>query len=306
MIQIGQYNTLTVTRLFKGGCFLSDDPVLNERETEDAERARNAPGSTGPGTEIYLPKGDTPKGAGPGDTINVFIYNEAKEKIGATTQTPKAVVGDFASLEVTSVTGFGAFLDWGISKDLFVPKKYWRYPLQEGDNAVVYLTLDYEKKGVIGTCHISDHFINASGALEPNRKVSLIVWDISDLGVSVIIDNRYSGLLYRQELFETLTIGDTTEGYVKKVREDGLVDAALRPQGFKESTTDARDDILNALSDSNGFLPLTDKSPPDQIKERLGMSKKLFKKTVGGLYKDGTISIEESGIRLVASRNKKR
>lgn len=285
MIQIGKFNTLTVTRVFKGGCYLAEQEAA--------------------GGEIYLPKAETPKNIRPGDTITVFIYNESKNKLGATTQTPKAEVGDFASLTVVTVTIFGAFLEWGISKDLFVPKKYWRSPLREGEKTVVYLTLDYEKKGVIGTCLLSSHFHTDTENVEPNQKVDLIVWDITDLGAQVVIDNRYSGLLYRSEIFEPIEIGDEKEGYIKKIREDGLVDVSLQPQGFRPSTEMARETVLHALRESDGFLPLHDKSRPEEIQRRLNISKKLFKKTIGILYKEGVITIGDSGITLVASPPKK-
>jgi predicted RNA-binding protein (virulence factor B family) len=274
MVHIGDFNSLTVTRTSsKGGCYL------------DGEKR-----------ELYLPKGETPKHTRTGDTITVFVYNESKNQLGVTTQTPKAKVGDFAALEVKTVTSFGAFLDWGIGKDLFVPKKNWTEELRVGEVAVVYLTLDYEKKGVMGTCNLSPHFSEDTAELQPNQKVNLLVYEKTGLGFQVVVDNTYKGLVYHDEIFKPISVGQSTTGYVKKVREDGQLDIALHPQGFRESTEKARQVIMGALDRSGGFLPLSDKSTPQDIRDQLNISKKVFKKTIGVLYKEGTISITESGI----------
>ena len=275
-MKIGDYNTLRIVKMTKeGGAYLDGD-----------------------GRDIYLPKGDLPKKVRAGDTLRVFIYNDAKDSVKATTAGPAAKVGEFAALPVKSVTDFGAFLSWGLPKDLFVPKKYCSDPILPGDKTVVYLMLDYEKTGVIGTCKLNTHFKKDISALEEGQQVSLLVFDFSPLGVSVVIDNAYRGLLYADEIFEDLNVGDVKTGYIKKLREDGLIDAVLKPQNFPEASEQARDTIMGALQKENGFLSLHDKSDPDEIKQRLAMSKKLFKKAIGGLYKDGIISLEEKGIRL--------
>ncbi|MFO7850628.1 MAG: S1-like domain-containing RNA-binding protein [Spirochaetia bacterium] len=294
MIHVGEYNSLKINRATKGGCFL------------DAQEEG----------ELYLPKKDTPEDAKPGDTIEVFVYNESKEKLGATTREPFAEVGEFAPMVVTSITDFGVFLEWGIPKDLFVPRKHLperekphsakaprqKEKLKEGDILVVYLTLDYEKRGVIGTTHLSSHFDRDTSALSVNQEVELIVYEVTKIGTQVIIDNRWDGLLYHGETFEPVHIGERKKGYVKKVREDGLVDVALQPQGFIPASREAEDTILSALDEESGFLPLHDKSSPKEIRERLRMSKRLFKNTIGTLYRRGLLLIEDEGIRRTVSK----
>ena len=253
--------------------------------------------------DVFLPPYEVPEGLKKGDEVEVFVYNTSAEEIRATTAKPYAVIGEFASLEVTDVTGFGMFLDWGLQKDLFVPTRNIRAELKPGDTAVVKIIHDYSGMGVIGTCRFDDLFEklpdNAEELMKPNKQVELIVYGFSRLGVRVIVDNKYSGLLYRNEIFEELRIGDRHTGYIKKIREDGLIDAALQPQGFKAATNDARLIILDALEGAGGFLPLHDKSSAEEIKARLLMSKKVFKKTIGGLYREKKITIEEEGIRIL-------
>ena len=275
--ELGRYNVLPVKNLSKTGCYLD-----------------------GGSCDIYLPKKDMPKVTRPGDALRVFIYNDSKDSLKATSMTPKAIVGDFAALMVKSVTNFGAFLDWGIDKDLFVPHKYQRISLQEGDITVVYLILDYEKTGVIGTCQLESYFEKDISDLQVEQKVELLVLNFLNIGVGVIIDNKYSGLLYKNEVYEKLNVGDSRTGYIKKLRSDGRLDVSLRRQGFKPASEDAKAIILKALKESNGFLPLHDRSSPSHINRRLKLNKKIFKKTIGGLYKERIISIEKTGIRLLS------
>ena len=278
MLKIGDFNTLKVKRMSRGGCYLD-----------------------GGDREIYLPKAETPKRAVPGTSLQVFVYNESKNTLGATTRQPLAKVGDFAPLRVVSTTEFGAFMDWGIGKDLFVPKKNWLHSLHAGDRVITYLMLDFERSGVIGTCRLEPYFDRDTSKLDFNQEVDLLVWEKTKLGVMVVIDNRYEGLLYHGEIFEPVKIGDRKTGYIKKVREDGLVDVILQPQGFKPAAEQASHTILTALKRSGGFLPLHDKSEPQEIYEQLRMSKKLFKKTIGSMYKQHQITIRDDGIELIRS-----
>jgi hypothetical protein len=291
MINIGQYNELTVERIDKsGGAHLAERPA--------GDGGAVLRGTGGADRTFYLPKYDVPKGTRSGDSLTVFIYNDAKDSLKATTKKPKAVVGDFAALEVKNALDFGAFLDWGIPKDLFVPRKYQPNPLKAGEIAVVYLHLDYEKTGIMGNCKLEEFFSGQVEGLEENQEVELIVYGLSPLGASVVVDNKYQGLTYRNEIFEEIKVGDRKTGYIKKIREDGKLDVALQRQGFLAASADAGETILQALRDAQGFLPLHDKSSPSAIKNRLGMSKKIFKKTIGVLYKEGRITLEETGIRL--------
>ncbi len=276
-MKIGDYNQAGIVTLTETACFL------------------NAGGDS----DIYMPADEVPEGRVKGDRIQVFLYKKSKDEVRATTIRPYAVMGDFAALEVTDSTSFGLFLDWGLPKDLFVPTRNLRAELQPGDIAIVKIVPDHEGLGVMGTCIFEDLFDDDLSSLYPNKKVELLVYGISELGARVIIDNRFKGLLYRNEIFEKLRIGDNHTGYIKKIREDGLVDAALQPQGFLAASKEARTVILEALADSDDFLPLHDKSSADEINGRLCMSKKVFKKTIGGLYREKKITIEADGIRLL-------
>jgi hypothetical protein len=288
MLHIGDYNTLEVLRITRGNC------ILGAGEHE-----------------IPLPLREAPKQTRPGDKLKVFVYNESKERLGATTHTPLAKVGEFAVLPVNDVTDFGAFLEWGLSKDLFLPRKYFprsgegehgatrsrERSVEVGERVPVYLIPDYHKRGVIATARIEEHFDRDTSMLEANRQVELLVFELTNLGARVVIDNRWEGLLYRNEIFERIAPGDRKSGYIKKVREDGLIDAALQPQGFPAANRKARETILRTLEKHGGYLPLHDKSDPEEIRRMLQMSKKLFKNTIGNLYKTGEIVIEERGIR---------
>ena len=281
-MEIGKFNVLRVKKILRGGCVLE-----------------------GGKQDIYLHKIDVPKETRVGDHLRVFVFNDGRDKLGATTGKPLAMVGDFASLKVRAVQDFGIFLDWGISKDLFVPKKYLRRNFKPGETAVVRLIHDYEGTGIIGTCKLAKYFEEDISKLEETQEVDILVYGSSDLGFTVIVDNKYNGLIYRNEVFEPLEIGDRRRGFVKKLREDGGIDIALQRQGFLEASSDAKDKIITLLSkDRKGFLPLHDKSSPGEIQEKLGMSKKIFKRSLGVLYKEGRIKIEDKGIRLLKKEKK--
>ena len=275
-IVAGRYYTLKVKR-FTGRFYLLD----------------------GGDVTIPLHASESPDDLKPGMETEVFVFMDGKDGLKATTRKPHACLGDFAAMEVVSTAPFGVFLDWGIKKDLFVPIKLLRTELETGDTAVVQLIPDYDGVGVIGTTKFEDFFETDLSALSENQKVECLVFGFNDMGIRVILDNRYKGLLYRNEVFEELKVGDKRTGYIKKIRPDGLIDAALNRQGFRESTEDARSVLLKALEEAGGFLPLYDKSTPEEIKDALKMSKKIFKKTVGGLYREKIIEMEEKGIRLI-------
>ncbi len=260
-------------------------------------------GSRGPfrilkkdGWEILMPAYEMPDDVRTGDTLKVFVFMDGKDLLKATIIKPRAKVGEFAALKVKSCTKFGIFLDWGIKKDLFVPVRKLRGELKEGDLAVVQLVPDDDGMGVIGNGLMEGCFSNDLSRLKENQKVSLLVFGLSNLGFRVIIDNKYQGLLYRNEVFEELRIGDLRQGYIKKIREDGRIDASLRPQGYRSSSRDACQTIMEALDAQGGKLYLHDKSSPDAIKKQLQMSKKLFKKAAGSLFREGKIRMEEDGI----------
>jgi len=246
--------------------------------------------------EILIPVYEVPETCKTGDSLEVFVFLDGKEGLKATTVKAKAEVGDFAALKVKSVTDFGLFLDWGIKKDLFVPKALLRKDLREGETAIVCLIPDFDGLGIIGSCQIDEFLDDDTSQLKEHKKEDLLVYGTSTLGYRVIISNRWRGLLYRNEVFEELSIGDRRQGYIKKIRPDGRVDAILQPPGFRQSSEDAGVVIMEALEKAGGTLPLHDKSSPEEIRNTLHMSKKIFKKTIGVLYKEKKIRIEEQGI----------
>ena len=252
---------------------------------------------------VFFPVKELPPGSEEGDEIEVFVYCE-KEGLAATRKKPLAYAGEFAFLEVKSVTDFGIFLDWGIDKDLYMPnrlyeKSYYRKKqLTRGDKIIVYITRDATSPGVIASPFIEKHLEKETGELEVNDEVDILVYRFSDIGANVIINNRFHGILYYNEIFSPLSAGDRRKGYIKKIRTDGLVDASLQKQGFTASNIDSEETILRELERNSGFLPIHDKSTPDEIKKHLKMSKKSFKKAAGTLYRKKIIIIEEEGIRL--------
>lgn len=248
--------------------------------------------------EILIPAYEVPENCKTGDSLEVFVFLDGRDGLKGTTAEAKAQIGDFASLEVKSVTDFGVFLDWGIKKDLFVPKALLRKDLEEGEDAIVCLIPDFDGLGVIGSCQIDEFLDSDSSGLKEMQKVELLVFGVSEMGYRVIIANRCKGLLYRNEVFEDLKIGEKRTGYIKKIREDGLIDASLQPIGYKAASQDSSPQVMEALKAAGGFLPLHDKSDPDLIRKELHMSKKNFKKAVGLLYREKKILIEENGIRL--------
>jgi len=249
--------------------------------------------------EILIPAYEVPENCKTGDTLEVFVFLDGKEGLKATTAKAKAEVGEFASLLVKSVTDFGIFLDWGIKKDLFVPKALLRKDLSQGEKALVCLIPDFDGLGIIGSCQIDEFLDDDTSSLKEHQKADLLVYGTSNLGYRVIINNRWRGLLYRNEVFEELAVGDRRHGYIKKIRNDGRVDAVLQSPGFKQSSDDAGAVILKALTKAGGTLPLHDKSSPEEIRNTLRMSKKTFKKAVGVLYKEKKLIIEENSISLV-------
>ncbi len=274
MIAIGEYHIMEVARITSPGAFL--------RLGED---------------EALLPgKFLTPE-VQPGDQLEVFIFTDSEDRITATTQKPKAKVGEFAYLKVIDINKYGAFMDWGLDKDLFVPFSEQKEKLETGKKYVVRIALDYKTQRLIGTTKLRDFFKTDVSALQPAQQVNLLVFGETDLGIKVIIDHTYEGLLYKNEVFEELKTGDKTIGYIKKVRDDGKLDVMLYKPGM-EKVKDAESIILNKLNFAGGFLPYNDATPPEIIKEELKMSKKVFKKAIGGLYKNNIIVFQEGGFVL--------
>ncbi len=274
MLRIGNNNTLKVVKEVDFGMYLESDQG-----------------------EILIPRKYIPENTQIGDELDVFVYTDSEDRLIATTVSPIAVVGEFAAMTVKDVTDFGAFLDWGIQKDLLVPNNEQHRKLYKGQKAVVRVCLDPRTSRVIGVGKLNPFLNKDTTDLEEKQVVDLLIYDETDLGYMAIIDSQYSGILYRNEVFEQLNVGDTRTGYIRKIREDGKIDLRLSKEGI-EAITDGKDIVLQKLKAGGGFLPYHDKTEADIIKEVFEMSKKTFKKAIGGLYRDGSIVLLENGIRL--------
>ncbi|TDX46795.1 S1 RNA-binding domain-containing protein [Orenia marismortui] len=250
------------------------------------------------GEEILLPKKYIPEGTEIDDILKVFLYKDSEDRLIATTLTPKAEVGEYAYLEVKDVSRIGAFLDWGLEKDLLVPYREQRGKMKKGKKYVVRVYLDQETDRIVATEKF-DRFINHNELdVSEGDEVNILIYRYTDLGVEVIINDKYYGLVYNDDIFKNLKIGQRHKGYIKKVREDNKIDLSLRKIGYGR-IEDAKTKILKKLKEKEGFLALNDKSSPDLIKKVLEMSKGTFKKAIGGLYKEEIINITGEGIKLI-------
>lgn len=276
MIGIGQYNTLKALRLTPQGMYLGQE---GEKET------------------VLLPNRYLPEDLEVDQEVKVFIYKDSEDRLIATTQEPLIKLHEFACLQVVDINRKGAFLDWGLEKDLMVPYSEQDRNMREGEYYLVYLFLDNLTHRLIATTRINRYLEKGKITVKPGDKVDLVIGPSTENGVNVIINNKYKGLIYHNEIFREIHPGERTEGYIKEVREDGKIDVSLQQQGY-ENTFAGADALLQMLQDEGGFLPLHDQSAPEDIKEQAGMSKKTFKKAVGLLYKQRLITIEDKGIRL--------
>lgn len=248
------------------------------------------------GVEVLLPNKFCPAEAIEGDIINVFIFRDSEDRLTATTTVPMIELGQFACLEVVSVTNIGAFLDWGLEKDLFVPFKEQHRKLVEGEHAVAYLFRDEVTDRLLASTKISKWLKKTDVKLLYNTPVDLLCFEETEIGYRVIINQKHQGIIYKNEVFQPIEMGDQLKGYVRLVRENGHVDVSLTPMGHKKVGT-LSETVLEAIESAGGFLALHDKSDANLIQSKLGMSKKAFKQTVGVLYKAKQITIEETGIR---------
>ena len=248
------------------------------------------------GVEVLLPNKFCPSEAIEGDVINVFIFRDSEDRLTATTVVPMIEIGQFGCLEVVSATGIGAFLDWGLEKDLFVPFKEQHRKLVEGEHTVAYLYRDEVTDRLLASTKISKWLEKTDVNLLYNTAVDLLCFEETEIGFRVIINQKHQGIIYKNEVFQRIEMGDQLKGYVRLVRENGHVDVSLTPMGHKKVST-LSDTVLEAINAAGGFLALHDKSDANLIQSKLGMSKKAFKQTVGVLYKAKAIIIEETGIR---------
>ncbi|MCK0178509.1 S1-like domain-containing RNA-binding protein [Flavobacteriaceae bacterium S0862] len=276
MINIGEYNTLTILREKEPGLFLSDEE----------------------GDEVLLPNRYVPKEFKIWDKLEVFVYLDNDERLVAVTDRPYITKGDFALLRCNDVTSHGAFLDWGMVKELFCPFKEQAFKMKKGGWYLVHCYLDEETNRLVASSKTNHFLDNKELTVSQFEEVDLIVSHPSEIGMNVIVNKKHLGLIFNDDIFRDLSVGDRLKGIVKKIRPDNKLDIALGQIGYRNIEPNA-EAILNELEDNSGFLNLTDKSSPEDIKEVLQMSKKSFKKAVGTLYKQRLITIEEDGIRLV-------
>lgn len=277
MVEIGKYNTLKIVKDLDFGVYLQGDGDQ----------------------EILLPARYVPKNVKPGDEVEVFIYHDNEGRIIATTARPKATVGEFAFMEVKSVSNAGAFLDWGLMKDLLVPFREQKMPMREGKWYLVYVRLDHVTGRIMASARIEKFLNNVPPTYQHNEEVDMLVADETDLGYKVIVNNRHSGMLYHNEVFRRLEKGERLKGYVKEVREDEKIDLSITPLGYGKVEGIAGV-ILESLKAQGGYLEVHDKSEPELIYSLFRCSKKAFKQAIGTLYKQHLIQLEEKGIRLVA------
>ena len=250
--------------------------------------------------EILLPTRYVPEGCQVGDMLNVFLYLDIDERLIATTLTPLVQVGQFACLEVAWVNQFGAFLNWGLMKDLFGPFSEQKMKMQVGRKYVIHAHLDDESYRIVASAKVERYLSKDIPDYAPGTEVDILIWQKTDLGFKAIIDNKHSGLLYENEIFCTLETGMQMRAFVKQVREDGKVDLILQKPGF-EKIDDFSKTLLDYIKEHGGRIHLNDKSPAEDIYDTFGVSKKTFKKGVGDLYKKRLISLQENGITLAES-----
>ena len=248
--------------------------------------------------EILMPKRYVPEETMPGDYLETFIYLDSEDRLVATTEKPLAMVEEFALLEVVSVTPVGAFLNWGLPKDLFVPFREQRQPMEEGKKYLVYVYVDTNTKRIAASSKIEQYLDNIPVDYDLDEEVDLIIVNETDLGYNAIIDNSHFGILYKNEVFQPLNPGDKVQGYIKKIRTDGKIDLHLEKIGY-EKISSFVDRIIAELQKNKGFLPLTDKSSPEDIYQTFKISKKNFKAAIGALYKKRFIALEDNGMRLL-------
>lgn len=248
--------------------------------------------------EILLPRREISKGTEIGESLDVFLYFDSEDRIIATTIMPYAMVGDFALLRVKSVNQVGAFMDWGLMKDLLVPFREQKMKMEEGRSYIVHVYYDEESNRIAASAKLSRFLDISIPNYHIGQEVNLLVWQQTDLGYKVIINERHQGMIYANDIFQGLNIGEKIKGFIKNIREDQKIDVCLFPTGYAK-VKDNLDNILDFLKAEGGFAKLTDKSPPEIIYDIFGISKKTFKSAIGTLYKQKKIVLEKDGIRLV-------
>lgn len=275
MIKIGEYNTLKVSRQVEFGVYLDD-------------------GADG----ILLPKRFVPRNIKPGDELKVFVYHDSDNRIIATTQQPKGCVGDIVLMKAVAVTHQGAFLDWGLMKDLFVAKSQQLSTMRVGGNYLVKIYIDKQTGRAAATEKINTQLSNENLTVKELDEVDLIVYRRTDIGYVVIINGVHTGMLYFDQVFKDLQPGDKLKGFIKTIRPDNKIDVIAGKRGY-EKVEGETEKILRLLKQNNGFLPYHDKSAPEEVYAFFGMSKKTFKMAIGNLFKERLIQLTDNGIELM-------
>ena len=276
VVKLGRWNQLTVMRRSDYGMFLDG----------------------GRWGSILMPRQYVPQGCRPGDVVEVFVYLDQSERLVATTETPLAEVGDFAFLRVAWVNQYGAFLDWGLMKDLFVPFREQKMRMEQNRRYMVHVHVDPESRRIVASAKV-EHYLDKG--IPPYRRgdaVRVLVWQKTDLGLKAIVENRYAGLFYDDELFSEIRAGDHVTAYVKNVRPDGKIDLSMRREG-QQGVDDFAEVLFNRLKEAGGFLPYTDNTEAATLAAVFGVSKKTFKRAVGHLYKQRLIRIDDAGLYLL-------
>lgn len=280
MIEIGKKQRLKVDRITAPGAFLTDED----------------------GNDVLLPNRYLESNTKQGDTIEVFIYTDSEDRIIATTETPLALRDEFACLKVVDTTRFGAFLDWGLEKDLLVPFKQQAQKMQKGEWYLIYLYLDTSTNRLVATSKVNPMFNKDLSSLTEGEEVAILVGNETDLGIQVVVNNQYRGLIFFNEVHQDLMIGDQVKAYIKTIRQDGKLDISLQKTGISHMESGAAQ-ILKILNEEGGYLEVTDKSSPEDIQYYFQLSKKAFKRSLGNLYKQRKVAIENAGIRLLSEKD---
>jgi uncharacterized protein len=275
MVKVGDYNVMKVLRAVDFGVYLDD-------------------GAEG----ILLPKRFVPEGLNVGDEVKVFVYHDSEGRLVATTQEPKGVVDDIVKLKAVTVTNQGAFLDWGLMKDIFVPKSKQLSGMREGAEYLVKIYLDEQTGRVAATEKIEPFLSNEELTVKEKDLVDMVVYRRTDIGYLVIINNKHTGVLHFNEIYQNIGVGDKLKGYVKTIRPENKIDVVVGKPGYNR-VEDEVTKIIRLLQENSGYLPYHDKSDPEEIYSFFGMSKKAFKMATGSLYKQQKISFTKTGIKLV-------
>ena len=276
MLRAGRIQKLTVSRISDYGLYLADEEQ----------------------NEVLLPNRYISLTDKPGDEKEVFLYHDSEDRLVATTETPLLRVGEAGYLRVVDKTAHGAFLDWGLyGKDLFLPNRNQQGGIIAGRSYIVYLYEDSVTGRCVATCKLKSFINNDSITVVPRQEVDLLVASESPIGYRVIINNRHWGMLYRNQLFRPIAVGDRTKGYVRKLTADNRIDVSLRQEGFAQ-VKDSAEVLLQLVRDNGGFLPLNDDSAPEEVNRLTQTSKKVFKRSLGMLLKRGAVTVDEQGIKI--------